>query len=132
MGKAISFYSNTEVKNDRLFSRANLVPKSWLVNCFHGKHLTIFWHFKYCKGPQKVMLRTQSKNNRNFHFVTTLRHLEEGPVLRSHKFDRSEQQKLWNLMLSKRKWSCRSIEIVFLIEGLHPGTCKMLLVLCFC
>ena len=48
------------------------------------------------------MLRTQSKNNRNFHFVTTLSHLEEGPVLRSHKFDRSEQQKLWNLAIKRK------------------------------
>ena len=47
------------------------------------------------------MLRTQSKNARNFHFVTT-RHLEEEPVLRSHKFNRFEQQKLWNLAIKTK------------------------------
>ena len=41
------------------------------------------------------MLRTEGKNAGNFHFAST-RHLEEEPVLRSRKFNRFEQQKLWN------------------------------------
>ena len=48
------------------------------------------------------MLRTQRKNARNFHFVTT-RHFEEEPVLRSHKFNRFEQQKFWNLAIKPKE-----------------------------
>ena len=75
------------------------------------------------------MLRTQRKNARNFHFVTT-RHLEEEPVLRSHKFNRLEQQKFWNLAI-KTKEVMQITEVVFGIEDQHPETCKSLLVLCF-
>ena len=67
----------------------------------HGSCKLVVWKtadnfsaFQILKGPtQKVVLRTQSKNTRNFHFVTT-RHLKEGPVLRSHKFNRFEQRKI--------------------------------------
>ena len=48
------------------------------------------------------MLKTQRKNARNFHFVTT-RHLEEEPILRSHKFNRFEQQKFSNLAIKTKE-----------------------------
>ena len=50
------------------------------------------------------MLRTQRKNARNVHFVPT-KHLEKGQVLKSHKLNGSEKQKLWNLAIKMSKKS---------------------------
>ena len=41
-----------------------------------------------------LWFRTQSKNVRNFHFVATT-HLEEEPLLRTHKFNRFERQDIF-------------------------------------
>ena len=60
-----------------------------------------FRAFQILKGPTKGHVENSEQNARNFYFVTT-RHLEEEPVLRSHKFNRFEQQKLWNLAIKTK------------------------------